>query len=183
VPLPDGFIDMPVHEFVDRLAIGAEGEDDLAGRFRAVGWPVCQLGRAEAGAQHAPLWVGDREVKLPDMMVRIPSFGWAFIECRMKRKGVIYGLDAYGLNVGRQGRTDRWEELLVADEHARNVILAVFDPAFGWLLVRVAKLAAIGLTTDKGEQWWLVPRRHMTPLSQVLDGVLRPGLLLSGMEA
>jgi hypothetical protein len=168
----DDFLTMPVHKFVDRLAIGAEGEDDLAGRFRAVGWPTCQLGRAEAGAQHAPLWVSDRKVKLPDMMVRIPVMGWCFIECRTKRQGVIRGHDAYGLNAAMYGRSDRWRELLVADEHARNVILAVFDPAFGWLLARVAKLSAIGLERDRGGEWWLVPRRHMTPLSQVLDGAL-----------
>jgi hypothetical protein len=167
-----GFLTMPVYKFVDRLAIGAEGEDDLAGRFRAVGWPTCQLGRAEEGVQHPPLWIGNRRIKLPDMMVRIPVMGWCFIECRTKRKGVIPGLDAYGMNAARYGRTDRWKELLVAEEHARNVILAVFDPSCGWLLVRVAKLAAIGLKTDKGGQWWLVPRRHMTPLSQVLDGAI-----------
>src|SRR3954468_24428749 len=99
--LLDGFLDMPVVEFVDRLVIGAEGEDDLAGRFREVGWPVCQFGRAEEGARYPPLWVRNQRVKLPDMQVRIPGMGWFFIECRTKRKGTIPGTGSYGMNAGK----------------------------------------------------------------------------------
>lgn len=178
--LPDGFLDMPVHQFVDRLAVGAEGEDDLAGQFQEVGWPVCQIGRAEAGAQHPPLWMGNRRIKLPDLMVRIPVMGWHFIECRTKRKGVIPGTDCYGMNTAEGGRNDRWAELLLVDEHAGNAALAIFDPAHGWLIATVSKLRSMGLRKHRGGEYWLIPRDCMTPLRELLHGDLARGLVLHG---
>jgi hypothetical protein len=180
VTLSDGFLDLPVHKFVDRLAIGAEGEDDLAELFEQAGWPVIHMGRAEAGARHPPLRVSGRQIKLPDMQVRIPGMGWFFVEVRTKRKGTIPGTDHYGLNAAKYGRTDRWAELCLIEEHAGNAAIAIFDPDHGWALATVRKLRAIGLQRNSGGEWWLIARQCLTPLQDVLAGDLALGLVLNG---
>lgn len=178
--LPDDFLDMPLDQLVDRLAIGAEGEDDLAGQFRAVGWPVCQLGRAAKGAKHPPLMVGHRRIKLPDMMVKTPALGWVFVEARVKRNGTIPGTDCYGMNTSKNGCIDRWRELLSVEEYAENAVLAIFDPRHGWQVATVSKLSAIGLRQTRGGEYWLIPRDYLTPLSALLDGTPMQGLVLDG---
>jgi hypothetical protein len=180
VALADDFLNLPSHDFEARIAIGAAGEADLAGQFRQAGWPVRDVNRAEVGAQHPPLWVGNQQIKLPDLMVRFPVLGWCFIECRTKRKGTIPGTDCYGMNTSKDDRNDRWEELLLVDDHAGNAALAIFDPAHGWLIATVSKLRSIGLRKHRGGEYWLIPRDCMTPLRKLLHGDLACGLVLHG---
>ena len=124
--------------------------------------------------------MGDRPLKLPDMMVSIPALGCAHVEARVKRRGTISGTDCYGMNTAENGRSDRWHELLLVEQYAKNAVLAIFDPRYGWQIVTVKKLSAIGLRQTRGGDYWLIPRVHLTPLSVLLEGIPMCGLVVDG---
>lgn len=169
----------PTETIVQRLALGARGEDDLAVLFRRAGWLVIQIARAEHGAVHPPLWVRDEQLPLPDLMVRAPCGVWLFVEVKVKRKGPIQGVDAYGMNAEAEGRRCRWSELQRVEKHAGNAAIAFYCPRHGWQLATVAKLLALGIRRSDCGRWWLFPRRHLTPLGDLLSGV-RLGLVAGG---
>lgn len=160
----EDFLNLSTADFIDRIAIGRAGEEELASLLVAAGISVLPVAPAMEDAHHPRLSLpGGASLPVPDFMAFVPGVGPCWIEAKVKRTGTYPGKDAYGMEFYR------WSQLVELDNTDTGLVfVAFYSPQLGWKIGSIQKLKRL---VRRHGQWVLFPLDTLTPLDDLLEGV------------